>query len=234
MISVVMPVRNCVGTITSSLNLILESPHVCEILVADAGSSDGTEKILRDHCDHRVKLVSTSDNGIYHGANKALRLCSGSYILFMNANDFFNSSYLDLAVKVLADKKVDYVYGCIEMGGKIVKPRINRVSVRKRSWQIMPFPHVSLVVKKSTHEKLAGYDDNFKIAADLDYINQLILGDFNGVFIDEIAANCSPGGVSSGFKHIREAREVAIKNGRSLFTASLFSLLVVMYRIYRR
>jgi glycosyltransferase involved in cell wall biosynthesis len=235
MISVVMPVRNSINTISEALTHLLASPHVGEILVSDGGSTDGTvDRILRI-VDKRVRLVSTTDTGIYNGANKALLECKGDYILFMNANDFLNPKYLDAVMRTEGWEQADYFYGCTSSEGKIIVPRIIRRGTGLSVRQTMPFPHVSMIVKASVHHNiLGGYDESFRISADLDYINRLFLSGARGVYVPEIAAECSLGGVSSGFGHILEARRAAIKSGKSAITASIFSAATAIYRIFRR
>lgn len=234
MISVVIPVRNSVHTIDAALMALLSSPLVCEILVADGGSSDGTMDRIKGAADPRVRIVSTSDSGIYNGANKALEECTGDYLMFMNSNDILNPSYLDAAMSSDPSGQADYFYGCISMAGHRIMPRLRQFRGATAVWQVMPFPHVSMIIRKSVHQRLGLYDETFRIASDLDYINRLLISGARGVFVDEVAADCAPGGVSSGFRHIIEARRVAIKSGRSTIAASMFAAAVMLYRVFRR
>lgn len=235
MISVVMPVRNAVNTIDEALAHLLASSRIDEILVADGGSTDGTVDRISRIVDKRVRLVSTTDSGIYNGANKALAECKGDYILFMNANDFLNPKYLDAVMRTEGAAQADYFYGCTISEGKTIVPRIIQQGTGPSVWQTMPFPHVSMIVKTSVHQNILGsYDESFRISADLDYINRLILSGARGVYIPEVAAECSPGGISSGLGHVLEARRAAIKNGKSVISASIFSAAIAIYRTFHR
>lgn len=234
MISIVMPVRNSTHTIDAALASLLASPLVGEILIADGASDDGTPDKVRANSDSRVRLVSTLDSGIYNGANKAIAECTFDYIMFMNSNDFLNPTYLDIAMRADPSGLADYFYGCISMQGQKIVPRLRRIPVATGPWQVMPFPHVSMIIRRSVHQRLGGYDESFRIASDLDYINRLLLSGARGVFIDEVAADCTPGGVSSGFRHISEARRVAIKNGRSALFATTLAAILATYRLVRR
>lgn len=234
MISVVMPVRNSESTVLRSITSILASKHVKEILIADGCSEDKTVGLVNSIRDARVRVVSLCDNGIYNGANRALGECTGEFIVFMNSNDFLNPIYLDVAMQLDTSYQADYFYGCIEMARTRIVPRLYRLPVANSVWQVMPFPHVSMIIRRSVHQRLGSYDESFRIASDLDYINRLLLSGARGVFIDEVAADCAPGGVSSGFRHILEARRVAIKNGRSTFAATMFATAIMLYRVFRR
>ena len=234
MISVVMPVRNAVATIDEALAQLLASPHIGEVLIADGGSTDGTVERITRIVDNRVRLASTADSGIYNGANKALAECTGDYILFMNANDFLNPEYLDAVMHIEGSAQADYFYGCTTSEGKTIVPRIVQQDTAPAVWQTMPFPHVSMIVKTSVHSALGSYDESFRISADLDYINRLILSGARGVYVPEVAAECLPGGISSGLGHILEARRAAIKNGKSVISASILAATIAIYRTLRR
>jgi glycosyltransferase involved in cell wall biosynthesis len=234
MISIVMPVRNSAHTIDAALASLLASPLVGEILIADGASEDGTPDKVRANSDSRVRLISTFDSGIYNGANKAIAECTFDYIMFMNSNDFLNPTYLDTAMRADPSGQADYFYGCISMQGQKIVPRLRRMPLATGAWQVMPFPHVSMIIRRSLHQRLGGYDESFQIASDLDYINRLLLSGARGVFINEIAADCAPGGVSSKFRHISEAKRVAIKNGRSTLFATTLAFILAIYRLIRR
>ena len=61
-----------------------------EIVVVDGASTDGTVEILDRHKDRFDVYVSEPDKGVYDAMNKAARLGSGDYILFINAGDYFH------------------------------------------------------------------------------------------------------------------------------------------------
>ena len=66
-----------------------------EHLIIDGASKDGTLRIARDYArevadgggEHEVRIVSEPDAGLYDAMNKALRLATGHYIVFINAGD---------------------------------------------------------------------------------------------------------------------------------------------------
>lgn len=61
-----------------------------EIVVVDGASSDRTPEILNRYKDRFDVYVSEPDNGVYDAMNKAARLGSGDYIIFINAGDYFH------------------------------------------------------------------------------------------------------------------------------------------------
>jgi glycosyltransferase involved in cell wall biosynthesis len=88
-----------------------------EYLVIDGVSSDGTLQIVDRYRDRVDVLVSEPDGGIYDAMNKALRLCTGEAVIFMNAGDYFYSPYaVELAAEFMqANPDAGVVYGGIEV-----------------------------------------------------------------------------------------------------------------------
>ena len=74
-------------------------PHV-EHLIVDGASKDATLNLLHlwekqseeSETPHKLVVVSEPDKGLYDAMNKALRLASGDYVLFLNAGDCFHTS----------------------------------------------------------------------------------------------------------------------------------------------
>ena len=70
-----------------------------EIVVVDGQSTDGTPALLERHKSRLDVYVSEPDKGVYDAMNKAARLGSGDYIIFINAGDFFHlPSSLEVAM----------------------------------------------------------------------------------------------------------------------------------------
>ncbi|MDB4254682.1 glycosyltransferase [bacterium] len=232
MISVILPVFNRVETISCSIFHLLECVEVSEILIADGGSIDGTVEAIEAITDERIQIVSRTDRGIYEGANKAIAIASGQFLWFMNSDDFGSPDYAAAAAQTLMNEPgTDFVFGNITYGSKLVRPRL---LTREHSvWQYMPFPHVSLIIRRSTHQRcLGGYDEARAIGGDLDYVNRLLKSGLKGSFINLPAAQCAPGGISTSCRQIWEARSIAIQQGKPKLKATFFALAVFFRRVW--
>jgi glycosyltransferase len=233
MISVVLPVFNRIGSITGCINQLLNCPEVCEVLVADGGSTDGTVAAIEALDDPRVTIVSRTDSGIYDAANKAIAKATGPLLWFMNSDDLASPAYAAEAARVFAhEPQIDFVYGNIVYGATLVRPRL--LKQRHRVWQTMPFPHVSLIIRTDVHTRdLGRYDVSRAIGGDLDYLNRLMKLGLRSAYIDLTAATCAPGGVSTTHKQIWEARSIAIQHGKSRLAATVFAIAVLCLRVVR-
>ena len=92
---------NAADTLERTLQSVREQdyPHV-EHLIVDGASKDATLNLLHlwekqseeSETPHKLVVVSEPDKGLYDAMNKALRLASGDYVLFLNAGDCFHTS----------------------------------------------------------------------------------------------------------------------------------------------
>lgn len=233
MISVILPVFNRIGSITACIGKLLECPEVCEILVADGGSTDGTVAAIEALDDPRIAIVSRADSGIYDAANKAIAKATGPLLWFMNSDDLASPGYAAEAVRVFAqDAKIDFVYGNIVYGSRLIRPRL--LNQKHRVWQTMPFPHVSLIIRRDVHARdLGDYDTARTIGGDLDYLNRLLKLDLRSAYIGLPAAHCAPGGVSTTHKQIWEARNIAVQHGKNRIAATAFAIAALGLRTVR-
>lgn len=68
-----------------------------EYIVQDGGSTDGTKALVEEYTEkfkqHGISLVfvSEKDHGIYDAMNRALKHCSGRWVQYMNAGDYYHS-----------------------------------------------------------------------------------------------------------------------------------------------
>ena len=89
-ISVVTVTYNCIGVLEDTLKSVISQEYSnVEYIVIDGKSSDGTLNLIDKYKDHISILVSEPDKGIFDAMNKAIKLVTGDWILFMNAGDTF-------------------------------------------------------------------------------------------------------------------------------------------------
>lgn len=62
-----------------------------EYIIIDGGSSDGSKDIIEKYKDNFDYWVSEPDKGIYNAMNKAIERANGTYLLFLNSGDEFDS-----------------------------------------------------------------------------------------------------------------------------------------------
>lgn len=92
LISVVTVVYNGSAQLRSTIESVLQQKMSdIEYVVVDGGSTDGTCDVLHEFDNRLDYWVSEPDGGIYDAMNKALTLCNGEYVHFLNAGDRYCS-----------------------------------------------------------------------------------------------------------------------------------------------
>ena len=103
MVSIILCTYNRENSIRYSIDSILEQTYQnWELIIVDDGSTDGTEKILEEYQDHRIRKIVLSDNSYYcYAANKGIREASGKYIAFATSDDIWEKTKLEKQIAYL-------------------------------------------------------------------------------------------------------------------------------------
>ena len=111
-VSVIIPVYNAEAYIRQTLQGIL-FPCLAnvEVICVDDGSTDGTPEILKKAAeqDARVKVVSGSHAGAGAARNTGLKYATGEYLVFLDADDFYEPGVLDNAWNRAKSRDLDIV-----------------------------------------------------------------------------------------------------------------------------
>lgn len=89
-VSIVIPVRDGEAFIVEAIESALAQGNcVCEVIVVDDGSSDGTPNLVAAIADPRVKLVADRDGrrGVSAARNDGTALATGDWLVFLDADD---------------------------------------------------------------------------------------------------------------------------------------------------
>jgi len=96
LISIVTVVYNGAKHLEQTILSVLKQsyPNV-EYLIIDGGSTDGTLEIIRQYEEAIDYWISETDKGIYDAMNKGISLASGDYIVFLNADDWYERGAIE-------------------------------------------------------------------------------------------------------------------------------------------
>lgn len=111
LISVVVPVFNGERYIADCLNCLLAQTWAkLEILVVNDGSTDGTERIVKDFAerDERIRLLSLPRNRQPYQARLAGFVeAAGDYVISLDADDRFSEDYLEMLARAAMEADAD-------------------------------------------------------------------------------------------------------------------------------
>lgn len=110
MISVLTPSRNYGRFLPDAVVSVLAQDVDVEHVVQDACSHDETSRVL-EAGGERVRWVSEPDSGQSDGLNRALRRASGTWIAWLNADEFYLPGGLRRLLEAAERQRADVVYG---------------------------------------------------------------------------------------------------------------------------
>jgi Glycosyl transferase family 2 len=152
---------------------------------------------------HVGTLVSESDQGIYDAMNKGLDHVTGDYVLFLNADDRFESATaLARAVAAIErDPGGDVYYGQLEVRSLDWPPRVFRPPPPAGAPELMVcgcLPHQSTLARPSVFARTGRFDLRYRHHADYDWFLKILAHPGIDVrSIDEVIGSFRLGGASS-------------------------------------
>ena len=109
-ISVIVPVYNTEKDLTECLNSLLEQTYqALEIIVVDDGSKDQSPKICDEFAekDSRIKVIHQENKGLSAARNAGLAQATGSYIAFVDSDDYVNVAMYEKLLAALKKEDAD-------------------------------------------------------------------------------------------------------------------------------
>lgn len=106
-VSIVIPVYNKEKYISKCIeSLLSQTFNDFEIILIDDGSKDSSMKILQEYadCDSRIRLFHQENMGAGKTRNEGILYAIGKYIIFLDADDFFEKVMLEEMV-IKAEKE---------------------------------------------------------------------------------------------------------------------------------
>ena len=216
--TVVTAVFNGAEHLESTILSVLGQSHTgLEYIIVDGGSTDETLDILRKYENSITYWVSEPDKGIYDAFNKACRLVTGQWTIFLGAGDlFYDGSVLTSMAEVVRDlgQQTEIVYGrvCLTKGGGTAVETLNtpwnQMCGRWGAGRPMLPHHQGVFHRDRVLSVDTPFDTTYRIAADSKLLYNSIQR-AQPVFSDIIVASASVGGVSTDVRHsIAAAKEV--------------------------
>lgn len=198
LISVITVSYNSAKTIARTLNSLKDQrSDDFESIVVDGGSTDGTQEKIESFGDFISHYISEPDQGIYDAMNKGLDLASGTYIAFLNSDDYYLPNTIQLISE--QDGDADIYYGNMikerKLNGKVFrrteKPDLSRMK------ETMSIFHPSVFVKRDLFQSLGKFALQYSLAADYHWLLRAYLNAANFKYVNADLSVFTIGGVSN-------------------------------------
>jgi len=185
-LSIIIPTYNRKNLLPRAIKSVLSQTFKdFELIVVDDGSTDNTEKIVKDINDNRIIYIKNYKNlGIQRSLNKGIKQARGEYIARIDDDDtWIDPEKLYKQIKFL-EKNTDYVLvgtGAVIASneGKELFRFLSPLEDQKIRQLILGkncFLHPSVVFKKSAVLKVGGYSEELEDLHAEDYDLWLKLG----------------------------------------------------------
>ena len=203
-VTVITVAYNSSATIADTLTSVASQSHQnFEHLVIDGKSKDTTVQVVEASLHPNLILTSAPDSGIYDAMNKGLSRASGEVIGFLNSDDFYaDATVLEKVAAAFQDVSVEACFADLVY----VTPDKSRVA---RYWKSKPFAkgdfakgwcpaHPTFYIRKSALQRLGGFDQSFKLAADVEFMMRYLEnGSVKSMYIPHVFVRMRLGGASN-------------------------------------
>lgn len=113
LVSVIIPVYNYDRYLGEAIESVLRQTYKnVEVIVVDDGSTDRSGDVAKSFAERGVRYCHQVHDGIGPARNKGVELVQGEYMAFLDADDRWPESKLELQLRAFADDEtVEMVFG---------------------------------------------------------------------------------------------------------------------------
>lgn len=110
LISVIIPVYNTANYLPKCIHSILSQTLAdIELLLINDGSTDGSGSICDEYAikDKRVRVIHQGNKGVSSARNQGLKVATGTYISFIDSDDWIEPDMLSVLYQQMIEYKAD-------------------------------------------------------------------------------------------------------------------------------
>lgn len=203
--SIITVCRNDAAALEKTVRSIAQQTYLHrEYIVVDGQSEDDTIARLQPFLDQGMihTLISEPDAGVYDAMNKGIAQATGDVLYFLNADDSLAHTRV---LKTVADfwaqtPDIDILYGDInlwngegEKRSTVIYPEAEHLLDYLQSEWLC---HQALFVKRALFDTVGGFDLQFQIAADYDWLFRALAQGVVLQHLPHVVADYVLGGIS--------------------------------------
>ncbi|KAA5822447.1 glycosyltransferase family 2 protein [Algibacter amylolyticus] len=162
-VTVIIPCFNDGKFIIEAVDSILSQTVKAEkIIIIDDGSDIETKKVLKGIKNDSVQVICQENKGVCKTRNIAINLANTDYILNLDADDYFEDTFIEKALEILNNNLNIGVVGCYyktftnnNLGKEIIKPLGGAV----KNFLFKNNGLGTSMFRKKCWEQVSGYDE---------------------------------------------------------------------------
>jgi glycosyltransferase involved in cell wall biosynthesis len=246
-VSVVIPVYNQGQYLARAIESVLNQTYAdVEVVVVNDGSTDESEKIAGAYLkDPRFKYISQENRGLPAARNRGMAESSGSYLCFLDSDDYYHADKIARQVAILDDDSrygfsycdiftVDEMEALVSDQYDVAKVRTELTGNIFQSLMIGGyFPPHTVMVRREVLEKVGLFDEELGGHADYDLWLRISAAGYPAYFSAEKLAfyRTYPTSMSKDIEHMNTSRiktlEKIIQTNPELIANALSALQLV-------
>lgn len=180
--SIIIPLYNKAPYVEKAIQSVLTQTYEeFELIVIDDGSNDGSLEKIQKFKSAKVQIVSQENQGVSITRNNGVKLAKYDYIAFLDADDWWESTFLQEMKKVIEKYPNAGIYGSnyykvknnkfipakIGVEDSFESGVINYFRVYSTTlW--MPLTSISVVIPKEVFVYENGFNSSLKLGEDFD------------------------------------------------------------------
>ena len=179
LVSVIIPVFNSGKYLEDTLNSVADQTHAeLEVIIVDDGSSDSSPEVIRKFTerDARFKGIVQGNKGVSAARNTGYRASSGEYLAFLDGDDIWRDSNIEVKLKKLEGSDWGLVHSDAAVvdsegipTGEVLTGKEGELLSDLLCWNgtCIPGPS-SILIPRTVFEEAGPFDEELSTAADLD------------------------------------------------------------------
>ena len=182
--SVIIPLYNKAPYIRKALESVLAQTYAdYELIIIDDGSTDGSaeiaEAILQDPTSRLIassphRLIRQANSGVSVARNNGVAQASGDYIAFLDADDWWEPTYLERMVQLIKDYPEAGLYACNYVYYKPGKTHValniptGYINYPKAYYEsgAMPVTSITAIMPRAVFDEMGGFPLGIKLGED--------------------------------------------------------------------
>lgn len=181
--SVIIPLYNKAPYVQKTVGSVLAQTFGdYELIIIDNGSTDGSSEIVAGFTDPRIRIVRLEKNvGVSNARNKGVELSTAPYITFLDADDWWEPTFLEEMSRLIARHPDAGIYGTnywiVKNGKKRIAPigveetfiegEINYCQVYAKTL-CMPLTSITVAMPRAVFDETGGFKPHLKLGEDFD------------------------------------------------------------------
>jgi glycosyltransferase involved in cell wall biosynthesis len=170
LVSVIIPVYNAAKYLAEAIESVLSQTYNnVEVIAVNDGSTDNSLEVLSAY-SNRIQIISSANKGIGSARNLAIHQSKGSFLAFLDADDFWELNKLEVQMQVFASNpNLDIVYCSFK---EFLSPDMTSELIQKRILKPTAMSGAiagTSLVKRTAFDKVGLFSEQWKTGEYIDW-----------------------------------------------------------------